>query len=392
MSTTTAANAQATPTRDPISKRARAIGIQPQTSIDTTGRINLGSGTPDFEVPSFITDPMVASIEARRLSYTAWAGLPELRRAVALKLQRENGLEVDPDREVLVTAGAQEALMTVLMTLLDPGDEVLITDPHYGVYTRAATIAGATMVPVATTVEDGFVPTVEAVAAAVTPRTKALILVSPSNPTGAVFPRDVLEGLVALAADRDLVLISDEIYEHYVFDGVEHVSVAGLPGARERTVTIQSLSKGYALTGVRVGYVVAAPELIQAMLPFHHAMTICAPITSQIGATAALEHDRAWFVPILAEYDRRRLAWMATLDEVGLPYARPRGAYYVFFDVRPTGLDAKTFAHRAGSEAGLTLGTGGGGAGTGFMRGSLMQRSPHLEEGLERLAAFVRGL
>ena len=136
----------------------------------------------------------------------------------------------------------------------------------------------------------------------------------------------------------------------------------------------------------------APPALIQAMLPFHHAMTICAPVTAQHGAAAALAQDRAWFAPLLAEYDRRRGAWMAALDGMGLPYLRPKGAYYVFFDVRPTGLDAKSFVRRAGEEALVTLGTGGGGAGEGWIRGSLMQRSPHLEEGLDRLAGFVRGL
>ena len=378
--------------RDFRSRRARAVSIQPQTSIDTTGRINLGSGTPDFVVPDFVVAPMVASLQAQKLQYTAWAGMPDLKRAVATKMARDNGLEVDPDTEVLVTAGAQEALMTVLMTLLDPGDEVIISDPHYGVYTRAATIAGATMVPVATRLEDGFVPQVADVAAAITDRTRALILVSPSNPTGAVFPRETLQGLVDLAAKHDLVVVSDEIYEDYVFDGAEHVTVAALPGARERTVSIYSLSKGFALTGIRVGYVVAPPALIQAMLPFHHAMTICAPVTAQFGAAAALDHDRGWFAPILAEYDRRRVAWMAALDGMGLPYLRPKGAYYVFFDVRPTGLDAKTFVRRAGDEALVTLGTGGGGAGEGWIRGSLMQRSPHLEEAFDRLAGFVRGL
>jgi aspartate/methionine/tyrosine aminotransferase len=156
-------------------------------------------------------------------------------------------------------------------------------------------------------------------------------------------------------------------------------------------VSIYSLSKGFALTGIRVGYVVAPAELIQAMLPFHHAMTICAPITAQIGAVAALRHERDWFAPVLAEYDRRRKVWMAALDGMGLPYVRPQGAYYVFFDCRPSGMDAKTFVRRAGDEAGVTLGTGGGGAGEGWIRGSLMQRSPNLEEGLQRLAEFVRG-
>ncbi len=371
--------------RDFVSARARSIAIQPQTSIDTSGSINLASGTPDFTTPSFIIDAMVDSLLAAKLQYTAWAGIPALREAIAAKLERENGLRIDPESEVLVTAGAQEALMTVLMTLLDPGDEVLITDPHYGVYTRAATIAGGTMVRVPTTFASGFVPTAEAIAAAITPRTKAVILVSPSNPTGAVFPRDVLESIVRVAEEHDLVIVSDEIYEHYVFDGAVHTSVATLPAARERTVTINSLSKGYALTGVRLGYVVAPPDLIHAMLPFHHAMTICAPITAQYGAAAALNAPRDWFVPILAEYDRRRIAWMQALDEIELPYARPRGAYYIFADVRPSGVDLETFM-RLAREAGLILGAGG----DGCIRGSLMQASPRLEEGLERLQALVR--
>lgn len=372
--------------RDFVSKRARAIKIQPQTSIDTTGLINLASGTPDFTPPPFIVDAMVASLRDHRLQYTAWAGMSELRQAIAVKLRRENALEIDPDAEVLVTAGAQEALMTVLMTLLDPNDEVLISDPHYSVYTRAATIAGGRMVRVPTTLETNFVPTAAAIEAAITPATKAIILVSPSNPTGTVFPREVLESIVQVAQERDLLIVSDEIYEHYVFDGHEHTAVATLPGARERTITINSLSKGYALTGVRLGYIVAPPDLIRAMLPFHHAMTICAPVTAQYGAVAALTPSRDWFVPILTEYDRRRRTWMVAMDELGLPYAEPRGAYYVFVDVRPSGLDLKHFIVRAREEAGLTLGAGGG----SFIRGSLMQASPRLEEGLQRFREFVQ--
>ena len=374
--------------RDLVSVRARAIEINPQTSLATTDLINLASGTPDFDVPDFVLDAMVDSIRNRKLQYTAWSGMPALRRAIAGKLVRENGLEVDPDTEVLVTTGAQEALMTVLMTLLDPGDEVVITDPHYGVYTRVVTIAGGTMVRVPTERTAGFVPEPAAIEAAVSHKTKAMIIVSPSNPTGAVFPREVLEGIVRIALDRDLVVISDEIYEHYVFDDAVHTSLATLPGARERTVTINSLSKGYALTGVRLGYVVAPEALVRAMLPFHHAMTICAPITAQHGAVAALEADRDWFVPILAEYDQRRRAWMRALDEVDVPYARPRGAYYVAVDVSECGLDLPTFVRRARDEAGLQLGVGG----ADCLRGSLMQSSPRLEEGLERLQGFVRSL
>lgn len=378
--------------RELRSDRARAVSIQPQTSINTAGRINLGSGTPDFAVPAFVVDEMMSSLRSGKLSYTAWSGLPELRSAVAKKMKRQNGLEVDPEREVLITTGAQEALVATLMTILDPGDEVLISDPHYGVYTRVAKMIGATMVPVPAASEDAFVPTVEAMAAAITPRTRAMILVSPSNPTGAVLPLNVLHGLVDLATEHDLVIVSDEIYEDYVFDGLRHVTVATLPGARERTISIYSLSKGFALTGIRIGYVVAPPDLIQAMMPFHHAMTICAPVTAQYGAIAALNRDRRWFEPILAEYDERRHVWMDRLDGMGLPYVRPGGAYYIFFDVRQTGLDAGTFVRRAGEEAGVTLGTGGGGAGEGWLRGSLMCRPPQLHEGLSRLGAFIEAL
>lgn len=378
--------------RDFRSQRSLAVSIQPQTSVDTPGRINLGSGTPDFPVPTFVVEAMTRSLTEGKVAYTPWAGLPELRQAVAQKMLRQNGLEVDPDSEVLITSGAQEALMATLLTLLDPGDEVLISDPHYGVYTRVAKVIGANMTAVPARPEDGFVPTVEEVRAAITPRTRALVIVSPSNPTGAVFPEETLRGLVDLAVEHDLVIVSDEIYEDYVFDGRRHVTVATLPGARERTVSIYSLSKGFALTGIRAGYVVAPAQLIQAMMPFHHAMTICAPVTAQHGAIAALSHDRSWFEPILAEYDRRRQVWIEQLEAMGLPYVRPQGAYYVFFDVRGTGLDANTFVRRAGQEANVTLGTGGGGAGEGWIRGSLMARPPRLQEGLSRLAEFVRGL
>lgn len=378
--------------RDLRSKRSLEISTQPQTSIDTANLINLGSGTPDFQVPAFIVEAMLSSVRDGKLSYTAWAGMPELRKAVAAKLLRQNSLEVDPDSEVLITTGAQEALMATLMTILDPGDEVLITDPHYGVYSRVSTIIGAKMVAVPTEAENGFVPTIEDIRAAITPRTRALILVSPSNPTGAVFPREVLQGLVDLAVEHDLVIVSDEIYEDYVFDGVQHTTVATLPGAAGRTVSIYSLSKGYALTGIRIGYLTAPAELVQAIMPFHHAMTICAPVTAQYGAIAALSQDRSWFAPILAEYDQRRRLWMTRLEAMSLPFTRPHGAYYVFFDVSGTGLDAKTFVKRAASEAKVTLGTGGSCAGEGWLRGSLMAEPAKLEEGLGRLQAFVRSL
>ena len=282
-----------------ISKRVQAVPLGKQTSVAIPGLINMGSGTPDFEPPAFIFDAMRAALEQQQVKYTAWAGTPELRQAAATKLERENGLVVDPDSEIMVTSGAQEAVVSVMMGLLDPGDNALIPSPHYGTYGEAARMIGGELIPVPTTVESNFTIDVGALAAAITPATKALIMVTPSNPTGTVLPEATLREVAALAIERDLVVVADEIYEHYVFGGHRHVSMATLPGMRERTITLNSLSKGYALTGVRVGYVAAPEAFIDAFMPFHHTITICANAVAQAGAAAALAHPRDWFDPIL---------------------------------------------------------------------------------------------
>ncbi len=371
-----------------IAKRVQAVPLGKQTSVAIPGLINMGSGTPDFEPPAFIFDAMRAALEQQQVKYTAWAGTPELRQAAATKLERENGLVVDPDSEIMVTSGAQEAVVSVMMGLLDPGENALIPSPHYGTYGEAARMIGGELIPVPTTVESNFTIDVGALAAAITPATKALIMVTPSNPTGTVLPEATLREVAALAIERDLVVVADEIYEHYVFGGHRHVSMATLPGMRERTITLNSLSKGYALTGVRVGYVVAPEAFIDAFMPFHHAITICANAVAQAGAAAALAHPRDWFDPILREYDRRRQLWMTTLDDVGLPYAEPQGAYYVAIDVSDSGLDAAGFSRRLRDEAKVVVGR----AAENVLRASLMQDSPKFEEGLERFATFVRGL
>jgi aspartate/methionine/tyrosine aminotransferase len=352
------------------------------------GIINMGSGTPDFEPPDSVFEAMRQAVDDREIRYTLWAGIPELRHAIAEKLERENRLTVDPENEILVTSGAQEALMSVFMALLDPGDEVVTPAPYYGVYAEVAHILGASLVPVETSLETNFTATVDEVRDAITPRTKALILVSPNNPTGTVLSEETLRGMAELALEHNLLVISDEIYEHYVFGTHRHVSMATLPGMRERTISIYSLSKGYALTGLRVGYVVAPGPLVEAVLPFHHAMTICASTVAQRGAAAALREPRDWFDPILAEYDRRRRLWMTLLDGLGLAYGEPQGAYYLAFDVAQTGLGSAEFSKRLREEAGVILGS----AGPNLMRASLMQSSPQLEEGLERISRFVKGL
>jgi aminotransferase len=379
-----------------LSQRAQGLhgSLGKQTSVPIPGLINLGSGTPDFVPPPHVFEAMQRALAEQRIQYTAWTGIPELRAAIAQKLKTENGIEVDPNGEIIVTSGAQEALMATLMTLLDPGDEVLTPSPHYDEYTRDARVLGGTLVPVATTLESDFTIDVAALEAAITPKTRALIVVSPNNPTGTVLPETTLRGIADLAQSRDLLVVSDEIYEYYTYDGHRHVSMASLPGMRERTITINSFSKSFAMTGMRLGYIAAPAPLVEAMLPFHHAMMICANVVTQYGGLAVLSQPRDWFAAVLKEYDRRRCLWMQTLDDIPLPYSEPQGAYYIFIDIRPTGLTSAEFVAKAREEARLVFqpGTIGGGAGEGFIRGALTKASPEFDEGLERFTTFVRSL
>ncbi|MGQ9849135.1 MAG: pyridoxal phosphate-dependent aminotransferase, partial [Aggregatilineaceae bacterium] len=215
-----------------FSQRAQRVrgSLGRQTSVPIPGLINLGSGTPDFLPPPEVFAAMHRALDAGRVQYTPWMGIPELRAAIAEKLRTENGITVDPDSEVLVTAGAQEALMTVLMTLLDPGDDALTPSPHYDEYTRDAAILGGTLVPIPTAPETNFTIRAADLEAALTPRTKALVIVTPNNPTGTVLPEATLREIAALAQQHDLIVISDEIYEYYVYDGHRHISLASLPG------------------------------------------------------------------------------------------------------------------------------------------------------------------
>ncbi|MCA0457476.1 MAG: aminotransferase class I/II-fold pyridoxal phosphate-dependent enzyme [Chloroflexi bacterium] len=379
-----------------LSTRAKELqgSLGKQTSVPIQGLINLGSGTPDFIPPQAVFDAMQEAISSSRVQYTTWTGIPDLRKAIAAKLKSENNLDYNPDTELIVTSGAQEALMMTLMTLLDPGDHALIPSPHYDEYTRDTKILGGQLIPVATTPESNFTIEVADLEAAITPRTKAIVIVSPNNPTGTVLSRERLQAIGELAIKHDLIIVSDEIYEYYIFDDNKHTSIASLPGLRERTITMNSFSKSFAMTGLRLGYVAAPEALIDAMLPFHHAMMICANVVTQYGGLAALTEPRDWFKDVLKEYDRRRQAWMALLDSIGIGYSKPQGAYYIFIDIRSTGLTSAAFVKRAREEAKLVFqpGTIGGGAGEGFIRGALTTPSPTFEEGLERFKAFIARL
>jgi aminotransferase len=276
--------------------------------------------------------------------------------------------------------------------LVDPGDEIIVPAPFYDEYRRDIMLAGGTLVPVTTEPGDAFEVDPNLVEAAITPQTKAMILISPSNPTAGVLQLATLLRLADIAQHHDLLVIYDELYERYVYEDNRNVSMASLPGMWDRTVTINGFSKCYSMTGWRVGYMVAREEIIRTVLPIAHGMTICAPAVSQSAALAALEGPHDWFDEVLETYDRRRRIWMENLDEMQMSYGEPQGAYYVLLDVTSTGLSSQEFARIMREEAKVVIGSGGGASdpyNEGYNRGSFAVPDRKLEEGLARMGTIV---
>jgi aminotransferase len=376
-----------------FSQRARAVrAIFPrQTSVVVPGLLNISSGTPDFDTPAHIVEAGAKALKDGQTRYTLWAGLPELRQAIADKFKRDNGLIVNPDTEVLVTTGTQEALFFIMQTVLDPGDEMITASPFYDEYRRDVMLAGGTMVTVPTRAENAFEIDPAEIEKRITPRTKGIIVISPSNPTGAVQPRAVLEAIAHLAQKHNFLVISDELYEKFNYGPHAHFSLATLPGMHERTITINGFSKCYGMTGWRVGYLAAPENIIHMMLPIKHGMTICAPAVSQWAALAALTGPHDWFDNIMEEYGRRRQLWMKSLTDLGFGFGEPRGAYYILFDVQSSGLTADEFARRMREEYKVTLGSMSsiGPDGQYLIRGSLATPTAELEEAMVRMKTAV---
>ena len=362
-----------------------------QTSVPTAGLITLSSGTPDFSTPPHVVEAGCKALADGHTSYTPWAGLPQLREAIADSLRRESGLTVDPKAEIIVTAGSQAAMMSVILALVDSGDEIILPVPFYDEYRRDIVLASGTMVAVPTSAENNFEVDPADIERAITPRTKGMILISPANPTGAVLSRTTLERIAAIAIQHDLLVISDELYDRFVYDGAEHVSIASLPGMWQRTVVIKGFSKTYSMTGWRVGYVAARAEITQMLTPITHGMTICAPSISQWAAVAALTGSHDWFPEVLTEYDRRRHLWTDSLDAMGLTYGYPKGAYYVMANITSTGLTSQEFASVMRDEARVVVGGGGKSDpfNEGYVRLSIATPYDKLQEGLDRMAPVV---
>jgi aspartate/methionine/tyrosine aminotransferase len=366
--------------------RTRMLGI----AAKLHGVIAMGRGDPDLPTPAHIVEAGQRALASGATHYTAPQGLPELRAAICAKLERENALHYTPD-EVVVTAGAQEGIYVTMLALLDPGDEVLCTSPGYTSYNQAVELAGGVVVDVPTYQHENFALTADAVRAKLTPRSRVLCLMNPSNPTGAVTPRAEVEKLAQLAIEHDLIVISDEIYERLVFDGASVTSVASLPGMKERTITVNGFSKAYAMTGWRVGYFAGPRALIVPMNEIHHGLTICAPAASQHAALAALQGSQDCVEEYRQTFAARRAYFRTVLDNLGFTYGEPQGAFYLYTNVSSSGLGAGEFCVRLLEEARVMIFPGSlfGDHNDDFVRVSLLQPMNKLEEAAERIAAVL---
>jgi len=353
--------------------------------------ISLGIGEPDFTTPAHIIEAGVEALRRGETHYTSNAGILELRQAIAENIARLYGVQYDPAKEIFVTVGVSEGLYLALTALLNPGEEVIVPEPCFVAYVPEVVLAGGVPVRIPTWVENNFEVTAEEIERAITPRTKALLIGYPNNPTGAVMSRERLMAIAQLAERYDLVVISDEIYDRLVY-GVEHICFASLPGMRERTIVLQGMSKAYAMTGWRVGYAAGPAELIAPMLKIHQYTIMSAPTVAQIAALRALQHGEEDVQYMREMYDRRRRLIVAGLNNIGLSCFEPKGAFYAFPCIRATGLSSMEFSERLLMEEKVAVvpGSAFGECGEGFVRCSYASSLENIEEALNRMARFVQ--
>lgn len=360
--------------------------------------ISLGVGEPDFVTPSASRNAAIFSIEEGRTHYTSNWGLLSLREKIAEYLRRRYGVAYDPKDEILVTVGASEGIDLALRALVCPGDEVLIPQPSYVSYGPCVTFAGGTPVPLLTRAKDCFALSAELLARSITPRTKALILPYPNNPTGGVMTREQLLAVAGVLRDTDVAVVSDEIYSELIYGGHEHTAFASLPGMRERTVTLNGFSKAFAMTGWRIGYCCAPRELLAPMYKIHQYTMLCAPIQGQVAAERSLERafqtDFEDVRAMVRSYDRRRRLMVESLNEMGLPCFEPRGAFYVFPCIASTGLTSEEFCSRLLAEQRVACvpGTAFSDSAEGYVRCSYATSLENLTEALARMRAFLASL
>jgi aminotransferase len=353
--------------------------------------ISLGVGEPDFDTPRVIVEAGVESLREGRTHYTSNFGTVELRRALSDHLERHYGVRYDPATELLITVGASEAVDLALRATCDPGDEVILHEPSYVAYVPAIVFAGGVVRHVATRFEDDFALDPAAVEAAITPRTKALFLGYPCNPTGAVLPDDVQDSLADIAVRHDLLVYSDEIYDRLAYGTYRHRAMSALPGMRERTILMGGFSKAYAMTGWRVGYVAAPAGILEGLVKVHQYGIMSAPTSAQDAALAAILEGEPDVERMRTEYDRRRRLLVDGLNAIGLDTFEPRGAFYAFPRITSTGLTDDDFTERLLVEEKVAVvpGSAFGPSGAGHVRMCYATAYDRLEEALVRIARFT---
>lgn len=385
--------------RNPLSDKV--VGIQPSgirkffdIVSEMKDAISLGVGEPDFDTPWSIREEGIYSLEKGRTYYTSNAGLSELRTEICNFLNRRYGLNYNPDGETLITVGGSEAIDLAFRAMLNPGDEVIIPQPSYVSYLPCAVLADATPVLVNLKEENEFRLTPEELLSAITPKTKILVFPFPNNPTGAIMPKEELEKIAQICIDKDIFVVSDEIYSELTYGGEHHCSIASIPGMTDRTIVINGFSKSHAMTGWRLGYACGPAPIIKQMLKIHQFAIMCAPTNSQYAAVEALRHCDENIEHMRDEYDQRRRFMLTRLRGMGLKCFEPFGAFYIFPNIAEFGMTSEEFAMRFLKEYKVAIvpGTAFGECGEGFLRMSYASSLSNLKTAMERLEEFINTL
>jgi aminotransferase len=351
---------------------------------------NFSIGRPDFDTPDHIKRAAKEALDRGMVHYTATPGIISLREALCRRLHADFGLDIDPE-SVIISSGATEAIYIALQSILEPGDEVIVPEPMYVYYSGWASLGGAKCIVVPLEDADGFLLTADMLKSAVTSKTKVIILNSPNNPTGRVYRKEDVLRIAELAVERDLMVISDDIYGHLVFDDLEYFPIRRAPGMEDRTIVIGSFSKSYAMDGWRVGYLSAPKAVIAGAMKMHQHIVSCPNTFVQYGAQAALEGPQDCVREMAAEFDRRRRLLIRCLDQIGMPCVRPEGAFYAFPSVKKYGLTSRKFCEFLLEEARVAVvpGSAFGAAGEGHVRISYSTSYAEIEQGMERVGKAI---
>ena len=356
--------------------------------------ISLGVGEPDFPTPWEIRKAGILSLESGKTRYTSNRGLESLREEIGRYVERKYNVTYDAKSEILVTVGGSEAIDACIRAIASPGDEIIIPQPSYVCYEPIAALCGCKPVIIETKAETSFKLTPEELKSAITPRTKALILPYPCNPTGAIMERADLEGIAAVLRDTNILVISDEIYAELTFGDAPHVSIASIDGMKERTVLINGFSKTFSMTGWRLGYACGPKPVMEQLTKIHQYAIMCAPTTSQYAAIEALRNGDEAVAAMLEEYDMRRRLIVNGFNRLGLACREPKGAFYAFPCIRSTGMSSEEFCERLlySEKVAVVPGTAFGESGEGFVRASYCYSTEHIMEALKRIERFLNTL